>query len=426
MPYVVHSSRSPVVAAGILSMHHSGYVREAALRELAVDRSAALVFVVSRCPDWVPQVQGLATDIFRRRISDASKLAVMLSLPIADRLAAQRAPRARAMQEVRTGLARRLSTSDLLDGIDHYDLRVRQSCARVLVEDGTEGRALTTALRQPDPITASIIGNAVLAAASDTASAATLWAMFESRHTKLAVGSAAQLISRADDRTAIATPMLLDRRKAVRTVAQHAARREGLELVAFYRGHLGAETVAVSGLCEIATREHVGLVVPFLDDPRPRVRESAVSCVGRLDPDAFLDILRTALRDPSPRVARAAGRGLVNRDDEDTVAAIVDCLVNEAPTSASFTSARYLARRLRKWARLRVALSCCGATNEFLQSLGVEILDSTLERWNQTFASPTARERDDIANALRRSGSDIPGTLRERLVFLLAADGIVP
>src|SRR5690606_15046073 len=55
---VAERSGRPVAAAGLLSMHPSGYVREAAVEVLAKTPDArALPFLLVRCADWVTQVR---------------------------------------------------------------------------------------------------------------------------------------------------------------------------------------------------------------------------------------------------------------------------------------------------------------------------------------------------------------------------------
>ena len=55
--HVLGGTREQTVAAGILSMHPRGYVREVALEHLRSAGGNALLFATARCVDWVPEVQ---------------------------------------------------------------------------------------------------------------------------------------------------------------------------------------------------------------------------------------------------------------------------------------------------------------------------------------------------------------------------------
>jgi hypothetical protein len=63
-------SGESLAAAAICSMHRSGYVREAAVRELAVRRDTLeLPYLILRAADWVPGVRRLAQDAVMARLT---------------------------------------------------------------------------------------------------------------------------------------------------------------------------------------------------------------------------------------------------------------------------------------------------------------------------------------------------------------------
>ncbi len=63
-------SGESLAAAAICSMHRSGYVREAAVRELAVRRDTLeLPYLILRAADWVPEVRRLAQDAVMARLT---------------------------------------------------------------------------------------------------------------------------------------------------------------------------------------------------------------------------------------------------------------------------------------------------------------------------------------------------------------------
>ncbi|MES9541074.1 HEAT repeat domain-containing protein [Actinomadura sp. NPDC000600] len=107
---------------------------------------------------------------------------------------------------------------------------------------------------------------------------------------------------------------LADRSAMMRATAQWAARRAGRDPAVIYRDALASDRAPgrvralVAGLGECGTRQDVDVLLPFLEDPRPRVRAEAVRAVRRLG--GPVAPIAGMLADPAPVVVRAVRRGL--------------------------------------------------------------------------------------------------------------------
>ena len=422
---LVRGASEPVVAAGILAMHPSGYVREAALAELEGRGGDALVFAVARCADWVPEVRERALRLVRAVVDDAPEPAVVLSVALANRLAVFGERRVGALPELRELLSARLTDDDLLAALDHYQVGVRQACARLIVRDpALVSRALPAALAQRDPLTADLVARAVMSAPEPwAASDEELRAMLASKHPVVACAAGWQLLRRLDEPRAEVEVLLVDRRASVRHMAQEEAVRVGVELVEFYRRRASWDWTSVIGLCEVVTRDQLGLVTPLLAELRPRTREAAMKAVVRLDVDAHLDLVMRGLGDRSPRVARAAAAGLEARSDTATITTVTECVIADQ-LAPSKNAARLVARRMRKWPKLRVALECVGASDAAAHEFGLELVRAVVRDWNGSAAGPTREEREVITASLRKLGDELPSKLRDELLYLAGKDGI--
>jgi len=421
---LVEVARTPPLSAALLSIHTSGYVREVALRELAVVRSqSAFPFVVLRCADWVSEVREAAYEAFREGIDAIPTSDLIGLLPLLDHLGAKGQRRTPLLPQVVDAVFLRLEDDDLVRALGREDLRARHACARLLVQRGSARRALAAALTQGDPLTAQIIGRAVLSEQSSDDPEAILELLFRSRFASLAGEASWYLIQRSPDRQAFATSHLLDPRRPVRANAQDEANRWGVNLSTFYRERLATEPIALKGLAECGTGEDLGSMVAFLTDPQPRRRATVVGAVGRLDPDRYLNELLTALHDPSPAVAIAAARGLTGRGDSATANAIVGCFTSEDTTPTCRRAARYVAMRMRRWQQLYVGLVCVGVVDRDVAAVGLELVERAVTD-SKSFTPPTKEQSAAIAARAREVGDRVPPPLRERLDFLLAAEGI--
>jgi hypothetical protein len=155
------------LAAELLSMHPNGYVREAAVGQLArFDSSRALPLLLVRTADWVGPVREQAQAAINARLgllslperTEAGWTEALYALPLLEQMAAEGARSSAFAVDVLSRVRRASSTSHLLVGLRHDDRRLRRASARVLAARGeTSGEVLSAALGQDDIVTASLI-----------------------------------------------------------------------------------------------------------------------------------------------------------------------------------------------------------------------------------------------------------------------------
>jgi hypothetical protein len=158
-------SGQPFAVGALLSMHGSGYVRQAAVEQLAaLDDPRAFPFLLVRTTDWVPEVQGPASSAASmafERLSDAHRLC---ALPLLRHLTEVHA-HAQEPTTASTLLARfrrRLSIAAQVTALGHAEVQVRRAVAGELVQGAHAQVALEAALDQSDPVVARTIGVAAL------------------------------------------------------------------------------------------------------------------------------------------------------------------------------------------------------------------------------------------------------------------------
>ena len=105
---------------------------------------------------------------------------------------------------------------------------------------------------------------------------------------------------------------LLDQRAAPRRLAQQLLNQIGLDVAAYYRSLIELSPTAVIGLGEVGSPADVAAITHHLTSAEPMFRHAAVNAL-KLDPDAYMPALLTALEDSDQRVARAAAWRLRRR-----------------------------------------------------------------------------------------------------------------
>ena len=121
----------------MLSMHRSGYVREAALRRLAESKDGTeLPYIFIRLNDWVAEIRGLAESAIAERLTPKSAAGLVRLLPLVGLLGRW----SRAPDDMESRITDVLATPEsrpaMLSGLRSNDVGVRRRVARLLIEGG--------------------------------------------------------------------------------------------------------------------------------------------------------------------------------------------------------------------------------------------------------------------------------------------------
>ena len=154
---LVHGAADPGGAAIVLSSHRNGYVREAAIGEIAKrDDPLALPALILRSSDWVDEVRAAAGPAFltvwRNRAVDDQTAAI----PVLEHLVSARSRfTAQAVIALNEFFAE--VDPDTTELIDHPDRKVRRLVARRLSKRLSTARLAAALAHQDDTTTARVL-----------------------------------------------------------------------------------------------------------------------------------------------------------------------------------------------------------------------------------------------------------------------------
>jgi HEAT repeat protein len=407
---------NPASAAGIGSMHHSGYVREAAVEVLsASDDPLAVAFLLIRVNDWVAPVRTAAARGIQAHLSRGGAARFVPYLELVDRLRMAGRNDLRPLAEAILGaLATAEAASALRGGCASEVLAIRRRCFEIAFS------ARTFDLTPLIPIGLKDSDTVVRILTAKGAVQALEWADLEpfmdemlASTTPAARFSALEAIwkQRGPESRALQERYALDPHPHVRGTARWLLMTiPGFDGRALYRRAVGAVsgerelTGAIEGLGEIGAPEDAALVLPLVQHQHARVRTAAVHALGSIGSEEHREAIVAALSDPSARVCRAARRVLLRGAPVDPERLALAALRSRYPHERR--AAVELAGAHDHWIAGVLLLRIAGTSDAETAARASAALATWELRFNRVFTSPTRRQVQEFESLLDRANID--------------------
>jgi HEAT repeat protein len=421
---------SPASAAGLASLHHSGFVREAAVARLSASEDPlAIAFLLIRANDWVAPVRSAAVEGLEARLALGGAGPFVPWLALVDRLNGLGRNRLRPLADrIFAALALPEASESLREGCRSPSRGVRRRCIELVLAAGIAdlGTIVRAGLEDPDPVIRTLVAKGaakalpwselepllapMLASTTPAARCAALDALWTRRG-----ATSKELLERA----------LLDPHPYVRGTARWLLKGvEGFDAAAAYRDALpGVSTAslvgAIEGLAEVGTAADASLAAPYLVHPRARVRTAAVHVLGAVGTKAHREALIAALSDSSPRVSRAARQVLLRGGPVDPERITFAALRSSHPHERK--GAVELARAHDHWVAGILLLRIANASRDAeVVARASEGLRAWEVRYNAVFTPPSASQVQELESLVGAAVALDSGLLR-RLRSLVPA-----
>jgi HEAT repeat protein len=390
----------------LASCHHSGFVREAAVRLLSTTQDGSEVpWLLLRLNDWVGPVRFLAHGALVARLRPDCAPAFAAHLPLVEQLAVYRRHDHAAILGRITALLRHPACRPaLLDGLRAPDRRVRRGLYRLATEaEGIDLRALLLQALRDDDLPIRLW--AARTARARLYGRALAEALGQARRDR-SVPVRREAVSAFLDDFPELREVLLDPCSSIREMARFYIRKKAhLDFAALYRDEIAGDTgrrwIALQALGEVGGKDDAQAALPYAGPEHPvRVRKAALQALGRLSGEAHLPLLLAALADAHRGVSRVARDAL----RPHLPGVVVDGL--QALTGAGHLPhvrlhALWLLARspvAGRWRRLAALLRAC----EDADAEVAKLARTELARWlgAASYLPPTPAERLEVRAAL--------------------------
>jgi len=294
----------------------NGYSRQQCM-ELLVHVEGALPFVILRMNDWVAPIREKAFELARQRMKECSVKELLFVLPIIEKLtysSRRDADRLHALKEQMEHVMEkrlRLTINEELDAICRYEISVRNAIYRFVNQNQVLAREQMERLLVTEK---TGYGKQLLVLGIFQHYGCDGEKIEKYLASKSSVVRYHALLYRyekeKDAWTGLET-MLLDTSKRIRENAAYIlVKRKSMNVTAYYLQELKrhvSKTVLL-GIGENGTKQEIGAILPFLENPNEQICKAALIAYGNLAEESGEAVYWRLLSGSSPVLARQAYR----------------------------------------------------------------------------------------------------------------------
>lgn len=412
----------PTALEGFFTFNGSGYVREAAVRALALREDGLEVpFLLLRAADWVPQVRIRAERALIERLVPARAAHVARWLHVHRLLTQRGLYRDRDLDtRISSFLRTEPGLEAVLANVDSIvpDLR-RESCHFAAEVPAHSRAVLERALDSDDLQLRTWAVRMLTARFSREEIRPTLTRSCTDRigEVRLAALRAAWSGDPWPELPSVEEG-LFDRLESIRLLARYVAGQRGLlETAPIYRDMVrrGVDPrlpFALAGLAQVGAEEDRALIEPLLGHSSPRVRAAALDAIRRLCGENARELLLTSVAS-EPRTSKIAVRALLRRASRwrttlrFTRSEIDPRLVEDERPHVRLAAVE-LGERLAPRDALAVFEKLCGDGDERVSALAIAHLARWLPRHGYELAQEDLPRLERAVSAVQSAGGELP------------------
>ncbi len=416
-------SKFAVSLVGLASFHYSGYVREAAVGELASQRTGKeLPFLLIRLNDWVSQVRDTAARAVRARIEQTYAVHFLANISLVLRLRACGRVDKQFVDDV-CGLLKSPECKAVLQaGMASKDKTIRRISFQLAAKSDPSTRAsiIRAVMTDPDVVARSWAVRHFLPDVTPDELPSVVEPMLNDRYMPVRRDALwAVATKRPDLAVEPLRRALLDKHISMRETARQFLSVAGVpDVRSFYveaveKGADAQRFAAICGLGESGKAADVSLLLASLDSLLPRLRRAAVYAVGRLDVEGCLTKLTGFLSDAKASVSRESLKALLPKARLISLDEL-ELLLTSNSNFHVRRNALTLILHTDKWLKLPALLNACADEDAKIAGLAARALRDWFVNYNGSFAEPTRVDFDRIHSVLPNVESKLPhGTAKE-------------
>ncbi len=422
---IAGETEADILYTALGTCHRDGHVREAAIRALPVGPSlpVAIPLVLLRLTDWVAEVRAQTEQFLRSNLTGANAAVFVSSLSLLGRLELSGRYRTDMGQSIEDFLRAPMCSGALRDGLVSENRGVRRLCFPIAAASNNAAlpfaQVVALAIRDRDVVVRKWGFGGGFEAHHDE------WTLIEkaSRDTYGPIRRLAfkELQGRQPIVHEDLAPFLFDRSKSIRRSCQELF---GPNVARHYRAARGSTSasgpqlaISLLGLTETGELHDLPTFTSFLRNGSPRVRRAAVRGLSRIGVGGSEEALWSLVESDAPSVAKLAAFALLVRGGVDAESVWEAATRN--PNSRVRRNVLMIVHNAGKWMQLRIYLRALDSKDPDQCLCATERIGNWLVRFNSSFAVRTATDQQVLDGLLHNVGDSLSGAMKRQLQFIL-------
>lgn len=418
-----------IIILGLCSLHPNGYFREKALNLLgAYESGKEFPFLIIRCNDWVREVRETARMYIENRLTTKNVKYIVHNLPLFFKLKnSKRNDQNNLFDQVVHLLSKKESLPFLDKGTKSPISKTRYFCYQILIYTNIfDKKLLFHYLKlEKEPYYRLFLLNEIMKEISMNE--------FTEYYSTLKRDKFPIIRARALEKYYSLYPeksihelenALLDKSGTIRSLARFLLKKQNdTDLASFYSRNIlnGNKNLlgAILGLGEVGNKEHVTLIIPFLNHENISIIKATIHAILLLDGERHKEKFIKMLNHHHKGISKAAKRAIAavyytNMKDE-----LYRLYMESSYAHAKYNAALLLCS-LPKWEAINYILQFYFDTDhKDISNLGELQYINWLAHFNRTFDSPSKIQIDSIKNLIEKNKSKLEKANIKELEFLI-------
>jgi HEAT repeat protein len=414
---------------GIASFHRSGFIREAAVSELASRFDGSeLPFLLMRLNDWVEAVRKSAATAVSQRIREDYRAHFLRNLRLVFRLRlCGRSQHEEIISAVTALLQDPNAVPILRQGILSGDRWLRRESFQLAIvgKSAKSTELLKELLSDADPIIRLWAAKSVLERIDNAELMPIVSVLLVDRFMQVRC-EALNIFARRFPNEALGKLeiALLDGHSSVRATARFWIKTQcaDYDFAGVYRKSLQGSSAkplraAILGLGEVGNASDADVLLPFLDASSLSTRKAALRSLAALDGDRLVEHFVSALQSEHPGISNEALRALGSRTG--TVLDQLHLLFRGETYPHVRKNLFRLLLRLPFWSRGIFLFEALRDRDEHIIELGRHAMQNWLSKSRSMATPPSKSDLQELGNGLRASAGMFPPRDVQEFEFLL-------
>ncbi|MFJ6207078.1 HEAT repeat domain-containing protein [Lysinibacillus sp. NPDC092081] len=401
---------------GLCSFHPSGYFREKALHLLDQhDSGKELSYLLIRCNDWVTEVRDTAKKYVERRLKHSYVNNIVNNLPLIFKLKnTNRNDNRKIFEQVVHILSQKESFPFLDKGTKSNFGKIRYFCYRVIISSKMYNKELLLKYLklEKEPHPRLLLFNELISDISVDEFKLYYPTLKKDKFPMIRAKVLEKYFSFFPDESIKELEnALLDKSGTIRSIARFLLSKQNKsDFASYYIRMLKSYQLvrgALLGLGEVGKKNHVELIIPYLDDSNVSIVKAAIRAISLLDGENHKAEFVGLLDHKDEGISKVARRSLSTVYYKDIKEQLYS-LYTETNYKHTKYNIALLLSSLSKWDAIIYIIEFYVNEEECeISRLGKTNFINWIVNFNRTFDLPTKNQIVSIRNTLSKYGSEL-------------------